>query len=439
AVSHAIVQGPSLARLTSPYASFVQVSKDGGKTWQLPAEGPSEYSYRAVLSKQVLGPGVSGIPQVRLNSGQGEFAQPIRVSTLTQVKGVYLGIFTRQTSGASNNYMRVSITPDNGGGTPSQQPLASGVFYGDNMTFESPDLVQFTSTAKLSPGETYWLVVQPVGGDYNVYPVVYLNTPSGNSSANALISYNSGFTWGGYASQTTILSYALVSPTMSNPTYDTQQLYKDLAAFHNFPTDALPLKGWNAYVQTSQMQMLREVATWLGQNTSRGFEFDVSAQPTVISATASTMLSPLPLLNPFPDCTSLQNYLLRAAPTTDAQFYVAGNLPLLNKCAGTLVKNYARLLNQIPFLPDGQGSGTNINTSSSASSSSASSSSNSASSSSSITANVNTTLIPISSPVWQAGNGSAQSPDISYSISGGYHGPLVVWVSNSGTSPEKLS
>jgi hypothetical protein len=403
----------SLARLTSPYGSFVQISKDGGKSWQLPAEGPSEYSHRAVLSNEVLGPAVSGIPQVQL-SEESKFAQPIQVTAATQVKGIYLGIFTRQTSDAPNNYLRVSINPDDGSGKPSQQSLASGVYYGDNITFLSPDLVQFSSTARLSPGERYWLVVQPVGGTYNVYPVVYWNTPSGDSPAYSMISGNNGFTWGRYSNQTTILSYALASPIRPNPTFDTKQLSNDLAALHNFPTDVLPLKGWNAYVQTSEVAMLSEVAGWLQQNTGRSFDFEVSAQPAVLNATAPTTLSPLPIQDPYPDCYSLQRYLLQVAPTTDEQLYLGGGLRLLNGCAGSLVSNYAQLLNEIPFLPNGQSTGTNDT-------------------------NSNATSRKISSPVWQTGTGSKQSPDITYSISGGFQGPLVVWISNAGQSPENLS
>jgi len=383
----------SLARLTSPYASFVEVSNDSGKVWQLPAEGPSEYSYRAVLSNEILGPAVSGIPQVRLASNEGEFAQPVQVTTPTQVKGVYLGIFTRQASVTSNNYLRVSINPDDGTGKPSEQPLASGVFYGDNMTFESPDLVQLTTVARLYPSERYWLVVQPVGGDYNVYPVVYWNAPSGNSAPNALISGNDGFTWGSYSNQTTSLSYALAGPTVLNPTYNTGQLYKDLVAFHNFSTETSPLKGWNAFVQTAQTNMLSEVAGWISQNTGRTFEFDVSAQPTVLSATTPTALSALPVQDPFTDCASLQSYLLKVAPTTDAQFYLAGNLRLLDVCGGSLVNNFAHFLNEIPFLPDGQGLGAS-------------------------SGNVSATVAQVASPVWATGNGSNESPDVSYSISG---------------------
>ena len=44
-----------LARLTSPYQSSVKVSDDGGKTWILPAEGPSEYSSSIILSRETRG------------------------------------------------------------------------------------------------------------------------------------------------------------------------------------------------------------------------------------------------------------------------------------------------------------------------------------------------------------------------------------------------
>ncbi|MGH9920145.1 MAG: hypothetical protein ACRD6W_14930, partial [Nitrososphaerales archaeon] len=309
----------TLARLTSPYESDVLVSDDGGRTWAVPAEGPSEYSYSLVLSEETLGPAVSDVPQVQL-SPASEFGQPVRVTTPTQVKGVYLGVFERQSSLAPNDHLLVSIRPDDGKGEPSQIVLASGIYYGDNITFYSPDYIQFTSVARLSPGQTYWIVAQPVGGNYYVFPDVYLARAPANSP-NAMVSNDTGFTWHRYSNQTASLSYILASPVDPSPTYNTTQLYQDIETFHNFPVDSAPPQGWPAYVQSSELALVNGVGSWLNQQTGRNWQVAVSAQTALIDAANYSAITPLTVNNPFVTCADTEQYLLTQAPVTNSQLY----------------------------------------------------------------------------------------------------------------------
>jgi hypothetical protein len=390
-----------LARLTSPYQDSVKVSDDGGKTWTLPAEGPSEYSFSIILTHETLGPGVSDVPQVEL-SETSEFGQPIRVTDPTQVKGVYFGVFERQSSTAPpNDHLVVSIHADDGKGEPAQASLASGIYYGDNITFYSPDYVQFTSVARLSPGQTYWIVVQPVGGNYYVFPDVYLaRAPTG--SPNAMISNDAGFTWQRYSNQTTTLSYMLASPVQPSPTYNTTQLYQDLEKLQDFPVGT-PLKGWPAYIQSSELALVNEVATWMNQETGRSWEVAASVQPSVIGAANDSAITPLPPSNPFATCADSEQYLLTQAPISDTQLYDVGNLQLLNSCASFSMASFAKVLGYLQFY---SGGGASQNA---------------------------------SGAIWQTGGGSGQYPDLYYSVSGRTGGPIVLWVSNAGQAAVNFS
>ena len=391
-----------LARLTSPYQSDVLVSDNGGRTWAAPAEGPSEYSFSLILSKETLGPAVSDVPQVLL-SQTSELGQPIQVTTPTQVKGVYLGVFERQSSAEPpNDHILVSIHPDNGNGKPSQTSLASGVYYGDNITFYSPDYIQFTTVARLSPGQTYWIVVQPVGGNYYIFPDVYL-ARAPTTSPNVMISNDAGFTWQRYSNQTTTLSYMLASPVQPSPTYNTTQLYQDLENLHDFPVGTTPLKGWPAYVQYSELALVNEVASWMNQETGRGWEVAVSAQPSVIDAGNYSAITPLPASNPYVTCADSEQYLLTQAPVLNTQLYDVGNLQLLDSCTSFSMASFAQILGYLQFYPGG---GTSQNT---------------------------------SSALWQTGEGSGQYSSLYYSISGRTGGPIVLWVSNAGQATVNFS
>ncbi|MDA4122809.1 MAG: hypothetical protein OK456_06485 [Thaumarchaeota archaeon] len=390
-----------LARLTSPYQSDVLVSDNGGRTWAVPAEGPSEYSYSLILSEETLGPAVSDVPQVEL-SPTSAFGQPIQVTAPTQVKGVYLGVFERQSSTAPpNDHLVVSIHPDNGKGEPSETSLASGVYYGDNITFYSPDYIQFTSVARLDPGQTYWIVAQPVGGNYYVFPDVYLaRTPT--ASPDAMISNDAGFTWQRYSNQTTSLSYMLASPVHPSPTYNTTQLYQDLEKFHDFPVDATPPKGWPAYVQSSELGLENEVGSWLNQQTGHNWEVAVSAQPSLFNASDYSTLTPLPVGDPFTTCAASEQYLLTQAPVSNSQLYEVGGLQLLDGCTSFSMASFAQILGYLQFYPGG--------------------------------ASLNA-----SGTIWQTEGGSGQYPDLYYSINGRAGGPVVLWVSNAGSTASSFS
>lgn len=393
--------GFTLSRLTSPYESSVKVSYDGGRTWSLPTEGPSEYSYILTLSKETLGPAVSDVSQVQL-SETSEFGQPIQVSEATQVKGVYIGVFDRERSTAPNDHIVVSIHPDNGKGKPSQTALASGIYYGDNITFYSPDYIQFTSVARLESEQTYWIVIQPVGGSYYVSPDVYLSRAPA-ASTNAMVSNDAGFSWQRYSNNTTTLSYMLASPIQPSPTFDTKQLYLDLEKFHHFPIDTVPLKGWSAYVQFSELAITNDVASWLNKQTGRSWEVAVSAQPSVLEEANYTAITPLPANNQFASCADAEQYLLTKAPVSNTQFYDVGNLELLAHCTSFSMSSFAQVLSYLQSYPSAGSSGN------------------------------------ASSTLWQTEAVTGQSPDLYYSLGGRTGGPIIVWVSNAGQTAANFS
>jgi hypothetical protein len=195
----------------------------------------------------------------------------------------------------------------------------------------------------------------------------------------------------------------LASPVQPSPTYNTAQLYQDLVKLHSFSVDTTPLKGWPAYVQSSELELVNEVASWMNQETGRSWEVAASAQPSVIDAANYSAITPLPASNPFATCADSEHYLLTQAPISNTQLYDVGNLQLLESCTSFSMATLAQILGYLQFY---SGVGQSQNT---------------------------------SSAVWQTGGGSGQNSDLYYSVSGRTGGPFVLWVSNAGATVVNFS
>jgi hypothetical protein len=256
-----------------------------------------------------------------------------------------------------------------------------------------------------------------VGGNYYIFPDVYL-ARAPTTSPNAMISSDSGFTWQRYSNQTTTLSYMLASPVDPSPTYNTTQLYQDLERFHDFPVDTTPLKGWPAYIQSSELTLVNEVASWMNQQTGRSWEVAASAQPSVINEANYSAITPLPASNPFANCADSEQYLLTQAPISNTQLYDVGNLQLLDGCSSFSMASFAQILSYLQFYPGVTSQNTTRVTSQ------------------------NTTRVTsqnTTSAIWQTGGGSGQYSDLYYSVSGKTGGPIVFWVSNAGDATVDFS
>lgn len=313
----------SLAKLASPYKSLVLVSSNNGISWTRPKEGPTELSYRILLSGETIQNAVDAIPQITIGAS-GMFAQSFVASEDTQAQGVYLGALKKYQVNAES-YLIVSIRLDNGQGQPSQSILASGEFSANNMTVLSDKYVQFTSVARLTAGQTYWIVVEPVGGSFEVFPVVYENGTSNRPTGNtALLSDDSGFTWKAFTNGTAILSYAIASPTNPLPSYSTSTLYNDLVQNHDANVSKLPLRGWNVYVQASQLTMYHNIMQWFVNFTGHSWMFYTSASSIALEALGFRDIS---LLTPNNNatCQGLASEVVGQVPLNGEQFPSLGN------------------------------------------------------------------------------------------------------------------
>jgi hypothetical protein len=378
----------SLARLTSSYDSLVLASTDGGRSWGVPAEGPTDLSYGLFLSGQTIGNFVQNIPEVEMNQ-TSQLAQPFTATASVQAKGVYLGVLSKQSTFGPNSGLVVSIHPGNGTDGPSQLVLASGSISGDNITFYSNGYVAFSSVARLQAGQTYWIVVQARSGIYYVNPVVYEVAPPGiTKNQSALLSTDNGFSWQKVSNDTTILTYKIASPEVPSPTYSTSQLSGVLSKYYDLPLVQLPLLGWNAYVRSSETSTLSSIDAWLDGATGRQWTLSTSAYPIVTQQLKINNIDLLPLSDNITSCSLLQREFLDYMPLYGTQFMEGGSLPLLSTCSSTSLQSLEQELNRMYYLP--------------------------------AASNSTTSMVKV----------EANSSSLVYSVRGTVGGPLLVWLSN---------
>ncbi len=385
-----------LARLTSPYSALVSVSPDGGRTWQEPAEGPTDLGYGISLTGETLGNFVQDITPIALNPTT-EFAQPISSAKNIQVTGLYLGVLSEQQVFGSKSGLRVSINPDNGTGGPSGLAIVSGIIDAKNITFYSNDYVAFSSVARLNAGERYWIVVQPENGLYYVSPVTYQRPVHGiTRNDSALISTTAGFSWQRVSNFTTALSYMIASPVTPLPSYSTAQLSAELQEYYNFPIAGSPLRGWNAYVQSSEASTLSSIGAWFDGYTGRHWEIYASTNPIVLQQLGTQRIDRLPLIDDITNCAQLERHLLTTVPLSGTQYSEAGDLSVLAGCAPG-VQRTVQELGRMHYLPPAS--------------------------------NLTAGLIGV----------SAESKELVYSIHGEIGGPLLIWLSNPTTAAIKAT
>lgn len=349
----------TIARLASPYAFLVQVSDNNGSTWHDANQGPTEYSFAINLSGEEIGNFIQDIPEVKLN-GSTIFAEPIVANTSIQVKGVYLGVLgVIQSLGPASGFL-VSINPSQGNGDPSNLELASGTIYSDNITYITLDYVQFTSVARLEAGQKYWIVVQSTDGINAVYPVEYSQTPKDvPENYTALISFNKGFSWSNVSDFTTILSYKIASPVLNeSPTYDTSELFIDLSENHDFPTQTGELRGWNAYIQTQELNTYEEITSWFDNYTGRNWVFYSNATRNIVEASGYQNIAISPVESSAFNCSSFVNNVVSGMIGEGNQFFNV-DYSTLHNCESQKVQSLVTDLNQIKYLGNHFGSNDN--------------------------------------------------------------------------------
>ncbi|HZW56802.1 MAG TPA: hypothetical protein VFF30_10985 [Nitrososphaerales archaeon] len=340
----------SFGSFANPYQTFLLQSNDNGKTWRNPAEGPSDLSFHLTLSQETIGnTNIVGLSTF-LIGGASEFAQPVIPSASIQVQGVYLGPLQRQSRSLAGDHIIVSINPDDGNNKPSGVEIASGVLYGNNLTLQSSEYVQFSSVARLNSGEKYWIVIQGDGGTYSILQAEYSIThgPGGT----ALESNDGGFSWTGSSGgngTTDMITYELISPLSPLPDLSTSEAYNTLQTFHSYSTASGQLQGWNAYLQYSELNALGEIADWFSLRANRSFTFSTTAVPNVLNNSGQSRIELLPQTTQISNCTQLAEYMLAVMPMSNLQYYPSSNLELLHNCRTPNFSEMGQMLNLIPY------------------------------------------------------------------------------------------
>lgn len=324
------------ARLVSPYNLNFLVSRDGGNSWVPPAEGPTELSFVANFSSgEAVGNFIDSIPTLSVAPNR-LFAEPFIAKNSSEVIGVFLGPLGGSSS--PNDFEMVSINPDNGRGFPSSNELGYGGIYSDNITLNyGLQFVQFSSAAHLKAGEKYWIVVHPINGSFTLRPLEYSSPPNSiPTNFTALLSSDGGYSWNKMSNDTTELSYLIASSPTALPSFSTAELFNDLSAHHNFSTTAGELRGWNAYIQSSELRMFSGVASWYQATTGRSFSFFTSAEPNLVNQLQLSDVAPLIASGSEASCTSLSTNLLANLDRQVSQFNEIASASVMQGCPNLL-------------------------------------------------------------------------------------------------------
>jgi hypothetical protein len=273
------------------------------------------------------------------------------------VEGIYIGPLT------PGPRLLVSITPTGTDGEPAVSPLGSGVYDSGNITLDyGPEFVQLSSIVHLQKGVEYWITISPIGNNYQVNSLVYLNSdPNVPANSSAVISNNNGLTWNRISNTTSMIpEYLLETPPTAPPQYNTQELANDLSANHDFTVASGSLRGWNAYVQASELSTFNGVTKWLSDFTGKEFEFYTNAQANVVNQLNPKDIAVLSTTNSTSTCQALLTGEESAIASGDSQFTYAP-LSLLQQCSSVGIARMAQQLNYLLYVGKDFGLGTSTN------------------------------------------------------------------------------
>ena len=155
------------------------------------------------------------------------------------------------------------------------------------------------------------------------------------ANLTALFSADGGYSWNKLSNYTTVLSYMIASSPNQLPAYDASQIFNDLANYHDFSTSVGELRGWNVYVQSSELEAFNSIASWFQGATGKNFDFYASANTNVIDQLDLSNIISLPTTISQASCASFSEYLF-ANMNQIREFNEIGNATLLQQCSGVL-------------------------------------------------------------------------------------------------------
>ncbi|MCL5068217.1 MAG: hypothetical protein M1368_07685, partial [Thaumarchaeota archaeon] len=319
----------SLAVLGNPYLRNEVASQNNGTTWNPLVDG--DLSVTVVFTKGNEGNLIANVQSTTINPTR-MLAQPFIAVNNSQVVGVNLGPIYREQSFYPNDYLAVSIRPDNGNGTPSGYILTQGKYYGNNMS-GSASLATFTTIVALQAGQKYWIVLQPINATYFVTTDFYSNLSSMRAPGySALVSFGQD-KWAPITGDIASFSYSLMTTAVPVPEYSTTQFLPQLLTSENSHLNRTVLQGWNAFLESSRLWTLQNITAGFDAETGRIWSFYTSVQPSITGLLGATnnVVNLYGSESPV-NCTSLVNYVLYETPRSALQFQNVGNSSLLHNC-----------------------------------------------------------------------------------------------------------
>ncbi len=254
-----------LNRLVNPYRGPMYMSENGWKTWGIPADGPSSFSFIIHTSGETYNNAVLGEGEFIFNTGNN-FAQSFESPTSFQLKGID-GAF-----GASTRFIvTMTIQTDSGSDSPSGHILDKAVSVGATNYFQFP--VNITASTK------YWMVytvkcMAPCSNPARAYYAIYglgQGSVSDYGGTSLHYEYLVGSTWTspGYSARGD-MPFILIGTGVTVHVYDTKTLAAEIEN-ENAQSTSYPPKGWNQFLNYEQAQINYNLTQMMSTLSERAF------------------------------------------------------------------------------------------------------------------------------------------------------------------------
>lgn len=289
-----------LQRLVNPWTALVYyIPSEPIDQWYVPADGPTDLSYTISTSVQSIAHSVLGADAYSFG-GATWIAQSFESPKDIQIKGIILDTNLGEQSAT------IRIETDSGSNSPSGATLATGTWPLDSSDFnlQSSTPLTYGDSVSFSPGSgatyeggggvpyffefptnitantKYWIVInsscQIDACHSPTYAYVLEYSQGDGSSAygggdyQALVSTNSGSTWGNISSIAD-LGFVMIGTDSTVHVYNTTELSSEIMTDDDNSTTQLPLVGWNSFLNYEQTNLMENLTHIMNAYSGRTF------------------------------------------------------------------------------------------------------------------------------------------------------------------------
>jgi len=277
-----------LNRLVNPYRVPMYASTNGWKSWGIPADGPSSFSFIIHTSVETYNNAELGGGEYEFGGGNG-FAQSFESPTPFQLKGVQAQL------SLTNRYLvTLSIQTDSGSDSPSGKILDSVTDVGNDLLGQ-PDIsvMYFQFPVNITASTKYWMVysvqcLAPCSIPAKAYYVVYgLGQSSALDYGGTALHYEylSGSTWTSppYSARGDMQSFLLIGTDMTVHVYNTATLYNEILT-DDAQSSSYPPSGWNQFLNYEQAQINYNLTQMVGTLSGRTFMWFTAMDTNVVQS-----------------------------------------------------------------------------------------------------------------------------------------------------------